>query len=62
MKYLWMKIDLYNNEMPLAVADSQREMAKILGVKESSIREERSRAKRLGRPCCYIKVEDKEDE
>lgn len=62
MGYFWMKVDLKNNEEPLAVADSQRELAKMLGVKESSIREEKSRAKRLGRPCCYIRVDDDDDE
>lgn len=61
MGYFWMKVDLKHDEMPIAVADSQRELAKMLGVKESSIREEKSRAKRLGRPCCYVKVEDSDE-
>ena len=61
MKYIWMKVDINNNEEPLAVAGSQRELAKILGIKEESIRQQRSRAKRLGQRCSYVKVEDNED-
>ena len=58
MSVLWAKIDLKDDERMIAVAGSQRELAKMLGIKEKSIREHRSRAKRLGGKCCYIKVED----
>ena len=57
-KVLWMKVDLKDAEFPLAVADSQRELAKLCGVKEASIRQSISRAKRLGMRCSYIKIED----
>ena len=61
-KYLWVKIDIDSEtEDILAVADSQRELAKMCGVKEKSIRETMSRAKRLGMKCCYIKIEDPEE-
>ena len=60
-KCLWMKIDLYNNDEPLAVADTQRELAELCGIKETSIRETMSRAKRRGWRCCYIKIEDDEE-
>lgn len=60
-KYLWMKVDLKNNEEPLAVADTPKELAKMCGVKRTSILETMSRARRKGWRCSYIKVEDDEE-
>ena len=54
----WIKVDLADDDRILAVAESQRELAKICGVKESSIRELISRSKKHGWRCCYMKVED----
>ena len=62
MNCIWMKVDLKNNEEPLAVADSQRELAKLCGVKESTIRESICRAKKRGWKCRYIKIEDIEED
>ena len=61
-KYLWMKVDLDNNEEPLAVADTTRELAKMCGVKRESIMQMVSRARRKGWKCSYIKIEDDEDD
>ena len=60
---MWAKVDIYSEtEDILAVADTQRELAEMCGVKEKSIRESISRAKRRGMRCSYIKIENLEDE
>ena len=59
-KALWMKVDLKDDEIPLAVADTQRQLAAICGVKEKTIKESISRAKKHGWRCCYVKVEEEE--
>ena len=60
---MWAKIDIDSEtEDILAVADTQRELAEMCGVKEKSIRESISRAKRMGMRCSYIKIENLEDE
>ena len=60
MSHFWIKIDLKTDEI-VAVADTQRELAKICGVKEPTIRQSISRAKRMGMKCCYMKVEDEDE-
>ena len=60
MKTLWMKVDLKNNEQPLAVAQHRSELARMLGVNEKSISQHMSRQKRLHRECCYRKIEVEE--
>lgn len=63
MKYLWVKVDLNSpTEDILAVADTQRELAKMCGVKETSLRQSYSKAQREGKPCCYMKIENLEDD
>jgi hypothetical protein len=52
-----MAITLDKYELPEAVADSVRELAKLMNVYESSIRVLMSRAKQRGGRCKYIKVE-----
>ena len=54
---LWMKVDLYHDEIPLAVADSLDELAQMCGVKKQSIIQTMSRAKRLKHRCCYIVID-----
>lgn len=59
--YFWIRINPFTDET-IAVADTQRELAEMLGVKKESICQTISRAKRTGRPCVYMKVmEDEED-
>lgn len=59
--YFWIKIDLKTDET-IAVADTQRELAEMLGVKKESIVQTISRAKRNGRPCGYMKIMEDDDE
>ena len=37
-------------------ADSQKELAELCGVKEKSIRETMSRARKRNWRCCYLKI------
>lgn len=60
-KYLWMCIDIKDDDRPIAVADSGAELARMLGLKCTTIYEEMSRAKRKGWRCRYIKVEDEKE-
>ena len=58
--WIWIKVDL-NTDDTIAVADTQRELAEMCGVKEKTIRESISRAKKHGWRCCYMKIEDTDD-
>ena len=60
MRNIWMKIDLQNNEEPLIVAYSRYELAQLCGVKEVTISQSMSRAKKNGWRCCYVKVKDED--
>ena len=53
-----MKVDLKNNEEPIYIAYSRYELSQLCGVKERSISENMSRAKKRGWRCCYVKVEN----
>lgn len=55
-KNIWMLIDLNHDELPIEVADTARELAQICGVKEKTIIQSVSRAKRMGIRCRYVKV------
>lgn len=57
MSHFWIKVDLKTDDI-IAVADTQRELAKMCGVKETTIRQRISRAKRENGKCCYMKMED----
>lgn len=59
---LWMKVTMDKYELPLAVADSSRELARCLGVSASTVASVVSNAKRRGGRCCYVKVEIDDDE
>lgn len=57
MKTLWMKVDLKNEEQPLAVADTIYQLANMCQVSVRSIQQHICRQRRLGEKCCYRKVE-----
>lgn len=53
-RFLWMEVSRDEYELPLAVADSALELAKVLGLKdENSVISSVSRAKRGGYWCKY---------
>lgn len=55
---LWICISQDEYELPIAVADTQRELAEMVGVKKESIRTEFSKWKHGFRNSCrYRKVE-----
>lgn len=54
-KMVWMKVDLKNKELPLEIADSAEELAKICGVTTGAVVSSASKAKR-GEKRSYIKV------
>lgn len=59
---LWEKVTSDKYELPLAVADSVPELAKILGVSETSIYSSLSHNRKEGRHTAYRKVEIPDDE
>ena len=62
-EFLWVKVDIDSpTEDIIAVAGSRAELAKMLGVKPTSISEDMSRAKREGLRCSYLKIKNPEDD
>ena len=60
---LYIKVTSDEYELPLAVGDTVRELAKMLGVKSDSIYSQMSHSKHNGYFCSYQKIEvDDEDE
>jgi len=59
--YFWVKVNLKTDET-IAVADTQRELAEMLGIKKESICQTISRAKRRNRPCGYMKIMEDEND
>lgn len=55
-KTQWMKVSNDKFELPIASADSARELAKMLGISENTIYAALSH-KKDGMKTCYIKVE-----
>lgn len=51
---LWMKVTKDKYELPLAVADSEKELAGMLGLKRINVRKTK-------RKSCYIKVVCRDD-
>lgn len=51
-----MKVDIKNNEQPLAVAQYRSQLAEMCGVKERSISQHMCRQRKLNQNCCYRKV------
>ena len=64
MKKLWMAVTPDKYELPIAVADTGKELAKILGVTESNICHLWNRKRKSDRRCKYyiyrIEVEDED--
>lgn len=58
--YLLVSSDKY--ELPLAVADSIRELSALIGVREDAIRSAMSKARKRGNRCRYVKVVIEEEE
>ena len=55
---LYLKVTKDKYELPVAVADSKKELARMLGRYESGI----YRAFKEGRESCYVQVEVEDDE
>ena len=60
-KYVWMKVDLKDNEIPLEIASTHGQLAYKCGVKPETIRNAISRAKKNGYRCQWVRVEDDEE-
>ena len=59
---IWMKVTMDEYELPVAVANTAAELARILGVSEGSMRSWIYRARRDGYKCCYVCVKIEEDD
>lgn len=59
---LYMKIDVRNNELPISIHDSIKEMAEHYGRTRSEITSEMNRAVRRGTRCQWVQVEVEDDE
>lgn len=59
---LYLKISADRYELPIAVADTAQELARMLGVTANTIYSQMSHAKAHGRWCAYVKIEEEEDE
>ena len=53
--YMLVSNDKY--ELPICMADTQRELAEMIGVKEDTIRSVMSRCRKNGRKCRYVRVD-----
>lgn len=61
-KYLWIKVTDDELEYPVAIADSARELAKMLGVSTNSIYSAISKSRSRGNSTQFHKIElDEED-
>lgn len=56
-KTLFLEVSRDKYELPLAVADSQAELSRMIGVDVTSISHARKRAKLLGAKSKYVTVE-----
>ena len=54
---LWMKVTLDEYELPLAVADTSRELERMLGLRKNAIIQLMWKAKKRNGKCSYITVE-----
>lgn len=59
---IWLKVTNDKYELPVAVADSAEELAKLCGVKVNNIHSSRSHAKARGHKTRYLKVQINEKE
>lgn len=58
---IYMKVTKDEYELPVAVADTVRELARIVGLKENSISMAMWRANKAGEKCQFVKVVIDED-
>lgn len=61
MAHVYMAITLDSLELPIAVADTVKELEEVLGLSENTVWRVMSRAKSKGWRCKYIKVDLEED-
>lgn len=59
---LWLKVSRDKYELPEMIDDSQKELEVTLRLRPGTIKRIRSRAKRNGYRCCYVRVDVEEDE
>ena len=57
MSYLYMKITKDRYELPLAVADTGEELARICGTSKHNVYNAIRKAKSCGHNCQYVRVE-----
>lgn len=57
MKYIYMLITRDKYELPLAVADSKKELGKMLGVSPTTIANSISRSRKDGHKSKYVRVD-----
>lgn len=62
LKTVYMKVTMDEFELPVAVADSVAELAKMVGVKPNAIYHALSYQEKHGRKRCYKRIEITEDE
>ena len=55
--HVYMLISNDKYELPICIADTQRELAEMIGVKEDTIRSVMSRCRKNGRKCRYVRVD-----
>ena len=55
-KMVWMEIDLRNKELPVRIADSAEELARLCGTSAANVRNHASKAKYGRSRRRYIKV------
>lgn len=62
MSFVWLKVTADRYELPLAVADTGEELARVCGTSPNNVYSTMSKAKRLGHRCQYVRVEVGRDE
>lgn len=60
--HVYMLVSHDEYELPLAVADTVRELSALIGVREDAIRSAMSKARKRGNRCRYVKVVIEEEE
>ena len=62
MMALWLKVTADKYEFPIKIAETQKELAIMCGVKRASIARQICKAREKGHRCSYVRVEVEEDE
>lgn len=55
--YIWMKVTDDEYEFPVQMADTQRELAELCGVRRASIASAIGKSRKRKHRCCYVRVE-----